>query len=252
MELCGEPGVGLVAHAFVGAVVHVDEIRFPVGGQGAAVHSVAMVLGSDEAAVGADHAHRLVVAAVAVLELVDRGAGSFGKELVSHADAHAGAHLGTGEELADVFHSLDAGVGVSGAVGQEEAVEFQVVEVVVPGHADDFHTATEQAADDVVLHAAVHEHDFLEALAFVVTHDFLTRNARHVVHAFVLRRGHVVGLIVEEDFSHHHPMLAQHLGEFAGVYSRDAGHFLAFQPVAQTLGGVPVAVLFAVVAHDDG
>ena len=192
------------------------------------------------------------MAAVTVFQLIDRSAGGLGEELVAHADAHAGTHGGAGEELADILHGFRAGVGVARAVGQEEAVELELVEVVVPGHADDFHAAAEEAADDVVLHAAVHEHHLLQALAFVVAYDFLARYLGHVVHAGILGFGHVVGLVVEEDFAHHHAVLTQHLGKFAGVDAGDAGHFFAFEPVGQTFHGVPVAVFLAVVAHDDG
>ena len=69
MELSREEWLGLVADAFIGAVVHVDEERFPVGGQSFVVDSETVVLRCDETLVRADAAHRLVVTAVAVFQL---------------------------------------------------------------------------------------------------------------------------------------------------------------------------------------
>ena len=79
--------------------------------------------------------------------------------------------------------------------------------------------------------------------------------ARHLVnpvHALVVGLGDVVGLVIKDNLTHHHAMLAEHLGEFAGVYARDARHVLALEPVAQTLNSIPMGVLLTVVAHDDG
>ena len=39
MELGGEPWLGLVSDSFVGAVVHIDEKRLPVVGQGVLIDS---------------------------------------------------------------------------------------------------------------------------------------------------------------------------------------------------------------------
>ena len=47
-------------------------------------------------------------------------------------------------------------------------------------------------------------------------------------------------------------MLAEHLGQLAGVDAGDARHMLALEPFAQTLHGIPMVVLLAVVTHDDG
>ena len=49
MELDGEPWLGLVANALVGAVVHVGEERFPVVAQCGIIDSESMILACDEA-----------------------------------------------------------------------------------------------------------------------------------------------------------------------------------------------------------
>ena len=69
-------GVLLVADTLVGGIVHIDEELLPVLVQRARIDGVAVVLRGDEALLRAHHAHRLVVAAVAVLQLIDCGASS--------------------------------------------------------------------------------------------------------------------------------------------------------------------------------
>lgn len=87
MELAGEPRVALVADALVGAVVHVDEKLLPVCAERGCVNGIAVVLAGYVAVVSADHAHGLVVGAVAVFQLVDGCAAGLRQELVAHADA---------------------------------------------------------------------------------------------------------------------------------------------------------------------
>lgn len=59
MELGAEEGLGLVANAFVSAVVHVGEERLPPLAKLGVVDGVAMVLGSDVALVRQAVNHRL-------------------------------------------------------------------------------------------------------------------------------------------------------------------------------------------------
>ena len=161
MELGREPWVGLVTDSLVGAVVHVYEEWFPVGWQCIGIHSIAVVLGGDEA-LGAAHAlNGLVVTAVAVLQLIGLGACGTGQQLVAQADTHQGLHLLVAEELAYMLDRLAALLGVAGTIGQEEAVELQLVEVVIPGHADNLYASVQQAADDIGLDAAIYKHNLL-------------------------------------------------------------------------------------------
>ena len=243
-----------MTHPFVRTVVHVHEIGFPIGAQRFALHGITVVLRSDETAVGAHHAHRLVVRTVTILQFVDRCACSFREQLVAHADAHAGTHLRIGEKSANVFNSLHAGVGIAGAVGQKQAVELQFIEVVVPRHANHFHTAVDQATNDVVFHTTVHQNHFRcrgVAVSRRITHDFLATYFRNEVNALILSVGHVLRLVVEKDFSHHHPVFTEHFGEFTRVDARNAGHFFALQPFSQTFFRIPMRIVRAVVADND-
>ena len=63
-----------MAYALVGAVVHVDEEGFPVGGKRLGVDGETMVLRSDEAAICSGQTHRLVVAAVAIFDPIKSSA----------------------------------------------------------------------------------------------------------------------------------------------------------------------------------
>ena len=79
-----------MAYAFIGTVVHVDEQGFPVCPERFRIHSITVILARDETTGRAHHPHRLIVAAVSVLQFINPGAGRFAQKLVAHTDAHAG------------------------------------------------------------------------------------------------------------------------------------------------------------------
>ena len=108
MELGGEPGVGLVADALVGAVVHIHEKRFPFGGQSISIHRIAVVLRSDKASVRAHHPHGLVVAAMTVFQFVGLGSSGTRQQLIAQTNAHKGLHFLIIQEGADMLHRLAA------------------------------------------------------------------------------------------------------------------------------------------------
>ena len=107
-----------------------------------------MILTGDETLVGPDLAHRLVVAAVTILQLIDFSAARLGEQLVAHTDTKDRL-VGKAHRLADVLYSLIARIRVTGSVRDEESVVLQRREIIVPGHPDDFHIPFEQAADNV-------------------------------------------------------------------------------------------------------
>ena len=59
-----------MAYAFIGTVVHVDEQGFPVCPERFRIHSITVVLARDETTGRAHHPHRLIVAAVPVLQFM--------------------------------------------------------------------------------------------------------------------------------------------------------------------------------------
>ena len=260
MELDGEPGHAEVLEAFVGAVVHVDQQLPPAFRQGLAVQGVAMVLARDETAVGADEAYRLVVAAMAVFQFQDAGAGGDAEELVAQADAHDGfgppSFLPVTLALLHHFPQdgdrLGTFLRVAGAVAQEDAVEIQFGIVIVPGDPQHFDAAAQQAADDVVLASAVHEDHPAGGLLFRMIEDGLPAGhfGDEIVGAVVLD-GHVPGFhAFRHDASVHDAALAEFPGQRTGVDPGDGRDAFAAEPFIQALFRVPVTVFLAVVGHD--
>ena len=152
---------------------------------------------------------------------------------------------------ANVFDRGGGCVGVAGTVGQEQAIVGHVGEVVVPRHTHHLDATAQQAADDVLLDAAIDKQHTL-GCTLVVSDDALAGDLLDEVHTLVLSRRNVLRIVVEDDFAHHHTMFAQHLRQLASVDARDARHHFATQPVGQAFGRVPVAELGAVVADDEG
>ena len=93
MELRREPRHCLVADAFVGAVVHVHEQRFPVGRQGRGIDGITMILTCDEAFGGTYMLHRLIMTAMTILQLVRLCTCCPCQELIAKTDAHEGPNI---------------------------------------------------------------------------------------------------------------------------------------------------------------
>ena len=179
VELCREPRIRLVADTLVRAVVHVHEQRFPVGRQRLVIDGIAVILRSDEALRATNTLHRLVVRAVTVFQLVGLGTCGTRQQLVAQADAHAGTYSltpgpspngeGSGyffrfsiQECTNVLYRFVALLWVARTVGQEQTVELQLVEVVVPRHTNHLNASLNQTTNDIRLHATVNEHDAFE------------------------------------------------------------------------------------------
>ena len=64
------------------------------------------------------------------------------------------------QEGSDMLHRLAALLRVARTVSQELSIEVKLVEIIVPRHSNDLHTPPNQTADDVRLHAAIHQ-DYL-------------------------------------------------------------------------------------------
>ena len=107
--------------AFVRAVVHIDEQRFPVLREGVVVNGISVVLAGDEAFLRPDFTYRLVVAAVSVFELVNRCSCRLCEKLVSHADTE-NRLVGLCHGLAQNLHGSITIVRVARTVGDEKAV----------------------------------------------------------------------------------------------------------------------------------
>ena len=65
-------------------------------------------------------------------------------------------------------------IGVARAIREEESVEVDLIEVIVPGYAVERDLWTDEVADNIVLCAAVYEHDLLRAIT--IDRDLLGRS----------------------------------------------------------------------------
>ncbi len=247
MELGREEGFAAVADSFVGVIVHVDEEGFPVGRKGSGVHCESMVLGSDEALVGADAAHGLVVASVAVFEFIDLRPGGLGEELIAHADAADGA-----SDFDCAAEYLDCAVGhrgVAGAVRDKHAVVVHIGVVIVPWNADNAHTAARKAAHDVVFYATVDQDNGF--VAFAVLGHFATRCFSDEVFGIGVVPVDGVGVgVTDNDFAEHRATFAQMFCQCSGVDAVYAGNFFLAQPLVEAAFALPVAVVPRVILNN--
>ena len=124
------------------------------------------------------------MAAVSVFQFVDGCASGFCQQLVTHADT--ADRFISGECLADILDGRIAGIRVAGAVADEQAVVFQRIEIVIPGYANDGYITLQQAANDVMLHPAVHQDNPLFAFTFPVSNHFLAGHFIYIIHIRVL------------------------------------------------------------------
>ena len=142
MELGREPRLCLVPDAFVRTVVHVHEERFPVVGKRGIIDGISVILRGDEAPRGAYLLHGLVVRTVSVFQLVGLGACCACQELVAKTDAHAGTYVRVIEKRLDMLHRRFATLGVARAIGKEQTIEVERVEVIIPRHTNDLDATT--------------------------------------------------------------------------------------------------------------
>ena len=220
--------------------------------------AVVVVLGRDLNLAGEQVHHRLVAAVVAVWELLHLAAGGKGDDLVAQADAKDRKLAQAGADSLD--HGRD-GLGVSGAVGEEDAVGVEGQSLLgggVPGHDRDLAANGGKALGDAGLLAAVVGHHLVAALPLCrddvgllagdVGHVVVVRDCRGGLDAGHEARGVEVG---GGDGRLHGAALADAQGEGARVHVLD-GHYAALgEEARQGLHGLPVAGLVAHIVDDE-
>ena len=141
------------------------------------------------------------------------------------------SHL-CGQELPNVPNSHFTLLGIARTVSQEQAVELQLVEVVVPRHTNHLKPTTYQATDDVGLHAAIYQHHSLPC-TYIISNDLLAAHLLHPVHASVFLLSRMLRQRrspINNYPPHHHAMLAEHLREPPRIDTRDGRNLLTLQP----------------------
>lgn len=148
--------------SFVCPVVHIDKERFPVSPQCVIIHCVAVILGGDKTLLRPHHTHRLVMAAVAILQFIDRSTACFGKQLVSHANATD--RFVPIQCLADIPDSNIASIRIARAVRKEKPIVFQMIEIIVPGNTYHRYIPLQKVTDDIGFHTTIEKHNTLQEL----------------------------------------------------------------------------------------
>ena len=185
-----------------------------------------------------------------ILQLVDSSTGCLRKQLVTHTDT-ADRLAALANLLANNVYCILAHIRVTRTIGQEQSVEVHIGVIVIPWHTDHLYASVDEATDDVCLHTAVNENHLL-AGTLVVTDNLLAAHLVNEVYTLIVSLRNVVRLIIKENLTHHHTMLTKHLSQLTGIDACDSWHLFALQPVGKTLHCIPVAVLLAVIIHNDG
>ncbi|MND98458.1 hypothetical protein D3C80_908100 [compost metagenome] len=273
MVLDAEDRLVLDRDAAVGAVEQAD-VGFDHGvGQAVAVHGEAVVHRHDLDLAGRQILDRMVGAVVALLHLDRLGAERDGQHLVTQADAHQ--RLAAGDQLLDLGHSVFAGRGrITRTVRQDHAVGIAGQDVLGRGggrNHGDLGARRGQGAQDVALHAIVHDHDILVGRfhariaggpfphALVPVEGLQGRGVLGQVQADQagpgLGLGHQ-GLQVElavrvvGDDGVGRALVTDDLGQGAGVHARQADHAAALHPGVQISTRAPVGRIGGDVAED--
>ena len=255
MELGGEDGTGLVHHTLVGAVVEVDEVLLEVGGEGADINGITVVLRGDVALTGGQVKSRNVVGTVTILELNGLGTDSEGKKLVTKADTHD-RNGGSLHELGEVVDGLLAVSGVTGAVGDEDTIEVvgNLVDGVVVREDGDGSATADQAAKDVLLDTAVDKSDVELGVGVGDNEGSLSGNTLDEVDLAGVDEALIligIVLVTNRDPGKRGTLLTEVGDNRTSVNTGDGGNTLAGAPVAQALDGGPVAVLSSDIGDDD-
>ena len=93
--------------------------------------------------------------AVTVLQFIGLRTCGTRQQLIAQTDTHARTDSLIIQEGADMLHRLAALLWVARTVSQEQAVELQLVEIIVPRHTNDLDATFDQTADDIGLYATI-------------------------------------------------------------------------------------------------
>ena len=253
MELHAEERPDATADAFVRAVVDVHEPRLPIGRQRVVTHRVAVVLAGDIAAARQQILHGLVHPAVPVGKLVRVATGRQREDLIAQAHAEDRATIAAKQttHLLDEQHQI---FRIAWPVADQYpvCVGGQLRQARVIRRTDDGRAALQQAADDVVLRARIHNED-LQFTCLVVDRRARRDAAKYLIAHFDGARRSLC--LVEAHFRREEPALhraplTQTARERPRVDARYRRHLFRAQPLAKRSRCRMVAVRTAVRLHD--
>ena len=138
--------------------------------------------------------------AMTIFQLIGLCTCSTGKQLIAQTDTHQRLHRLVLKERADMLNGLATTFRVARTISQEESVELQLIEVIVPRHAHHLYTTIQKTTDDVCLHTAVNKHNALEwrvesgecrvcyrCLIWLIGDHFFAAHLLYPVHGAVIR-----------------------------------------------------------------
>ena len=145
-----------MAQAFERVVVEIDvcQVDFVLV-ERVGINGKTMVLRGDFYFVGDLVEHRVIATAVAEFQLEGLAAESQAKNLMAEANAEDGSFT---HQLADLSSLVLEGLGVSGAVGEEDAIRFEGENIFSTGasrHYGDVATNVGETPKDVALDAEI-------------------------------------------------------------------------------------------------
>ena len=217
-----------MADPFVRAVIEVDILLTPALTESGGIYGIAVILAGDEAAVRAYLAYRLVVATVSVLHLADLCSCSCSEELIAHADPADGLLLSEG--LTDVLDGDTTLIGVARAIREEEPVEINLIKIIVPGYAVERDLWTDEVADNIVLRAAVYEHDLLRPIT--IDRDLLGRSFSYKVARIGVIKWDIFATL-EENLPLHRALFAKGLSQLTRINPRETEDLLTAEPITE-------------------
>jgi hypothetical protein len=255
VKLSREDGARVVDEAFVRLVVQIGEVLPPLTGKRRGVNGVSVVLRSDVALSGCEVQGGDIVSAVSILELQRLGTSRESEQLVTHAYAHDG-NLRCLHQPAEVVHSGCAMGGITRSVGDEDSVKVvgDLVDGIVVGERSHTGATSDEAAKDVLLHAAINQSNMHVAERRTDVEWRLGADTTDQVNGFGVNVGLVLICIVflaDSDAGQRRTLLTEIGYNLASIDTGDGRNTLSGTPLGEALYGSPMTVLHGVVLNDN-
>lgn len=229
---------------FVGVVVEVDEIRLPIIGQSVDIHGVSVVLRCNVAAARGQIQSRDVVSSVAVLEFDSLGTRGQGKQLMAETNAE-NWNLGVVHHLSEVVDRLLTVGGITGSVGDEDAIEMMghLVYRIVVWEDGDARTTADQTSQDVFLDTTVDHSHVGDGVGGRNVKGRLGADSSHQIDLFGIGEGLVFVLIIfltDGQSRETGTLLSEIRDDSSCVDTGNGGHTFSSTPLTQTFDRGPV------------
>ena len=139
---------------------------------------------------------------------------------------------------------------IARSIRKEQTIEVKLIEVVVPWNPDNLNASVYQATNDVSLDTAVNKY-YTFACSLVIANDLLAAHLLHPIDAAVICVFKIFRVHRNNNPPSHYATLSESLCEPSRVDPRDGRDFFSLQPFCERLLGIPMAVLLAVICHDE-